>query len=183
MRTQNLKPVTFAKFNTKQGKGKTQMIRALLDSGGSESLVTKEVAKILRLKKSNLKPKVWSTPAGDISTNTSVKSQFSLPELHEDRIVEWNFHVAESLGIYDMIIGRDLLAFLGIDIKFSSNVVEWSNHTMPFKEHDASIQDSFHMDEPDIVLEAHERIKKILDAKYKKADLEEICRDQPKLSS
>ena len=42
-------------------------------------------------------------------------------------------HVTKDLGVYDMIIGRDLLQFLGIDVLFSTLTVEWDRADMPFK--------------------------------------------------
>ena len=80
-----------------------------------------------------------------------------------------------------MIIGRDILEFLGIDIKFSDQTVEWEFASMPFKDQDSNLTD-FYVEEPEAVEEANERLKKILDAKYEAADLEEICRDQPELN-
>ena len=50
-----------------------------------------------------------------------------------------------------------------------------------FKDQDSNLTD-FYVEEPEAVEEANERLKKILDAKYEAADLEEICRDQPELS-
>ena len=46
----HLKPVAFVRFNTKRGKGKTVTIKALLDSGGAESLVTETYAKKLKIR-------------------------------------------------------------------------------------------------------------------------------------
>ena len=175
------KPVAFVRFNMKRGKGKTVTIKALLDSGGAESLVTETYAKKLKLRKTAGRPKVWSTPAGEMTTSQKCKTQFTLPELHSDRTVEWDFHVTKSLGAYDMIIGRDILEFLGIDIKFSDQTVEWGFASLPFKDQDSNLTD-FYVEEPEAVEEANERLKKILDAKYEAADLEEICRDQPELS-
>jgi hypothetical protein len=61
---------------------------------------------------------VWTTPSGTLMTSKKVKSQFTIPELHDHRLIEWDVHVTKSLGVYDMIIGQDLLEFLGIDVKF-----------------------------------------------------------------
>ena len=97
------KPVAFVRFNARRGKGKTVTIKALLDSGGAESLVTETYAKKLKLRKTAT-PKNWSTVAGDLTTSHKCKTQFTLPELHSDRVVEWDFHVTKQLGAHDMII-------------------------------------------------------------------------------
>ena len=181
-KSRHLKPVAIVCFKSRLGKGKPVELRALLDSGGAGTLVTEKAVKKLRVKKSNLKPVTWTTPAGEVTTNKTVKSRLLLPELHEDRTIEWNFHVASTLGAYDMIIGRDLLSFLGIDIKFSNQTIVWDFAEMPFKDADADLS-QFHVDEPQHVTEAHERLKSILDAKYEAANLEEVCRSQTGLSS
>ena len=52
----------------------------------------------------------WHTQVGKITTHSKVRVDFSLPELSEKKIVTWNCHVDDSTkGIYDMILGRDLL--------------------------------------------------------------------------
>jgi hypothetical protein len=40
---------------------------------------------------------------------------------------------SENLSRYDMIIGRDLMTELGIDIKFSTGEVVWDNVSMPLR--------------------------------------------------
>ena len=65
--------------------------------------------------------------------NQKVKVQLTVSELHEDRLIEWNLHVAKALGKYDMIIGRDILQFLKIDLRFSDNIVEWDRSKLPLK--------------------------------------------------
>jgi len=61
-----------------------------------------------------------------------------MPELHDDRLMEWNMDVTESLGPCDMIIGRDILKFLKIDLRFSHDTIEWDGAEMPFEDGDAS---------------------------------------------
>ena len=167
--------MAFVRFNTRRGKPKPITIRALLDSGGSETIVTSEVAKNLKIKTLQSGSTVFTTPGGKLVTNQQVKSQFTIPELHPDKLIEWNVHVASDLGAYDMIIGRDILSFLGIDVKFSTLEIEWEHRTMPFKMHDATVLDAYHVEEPGAVDEQVDRVKKILDAKCEPADLEKVC--------
>ena len=60
-----------------------------------------------------------------VTTNLKVKIEFTLPELSITKILMWNCHVGESAkGVYGMILGRDLLTALGINLKFSDHVIE-----------------------------------------------------------
>ena len=133
----DLRPMAFVRMNTRLGKPKPVTIRALLDSGGSETIVTKDLAKNLRTRTTSTNSTVWTTPGGKMVTNQKVKAQFTIPELHSDRLIEWNMHVTDNLGAYDMIIGRDIMTHLGIDVRFSTMEIEWDHRTMPFKKHDA----------------------------------------------
>ena len=179
---EDLRPMAFVRLNTSLGKPSPVTIRALLDSGASESLVTAKYVKKLRVKDAKASTTVWTTPAGEMKTRSKVKAKFTIPELQEKRLVEWNFHVADDMGAYDMIIGRDVLSFLGIDIKFSEQVVEWDHSEMPFKPKDATVRTQYHVAESMAVNEATERIKDILDAKYEAADLDQVCLTQDHLN-
>ena len=148
----HLKPVVMVRFNTRLGKAKPVTITALVDSGGAESIATEALVKKLRVRKTTGPPQKWSTANGDISTNKKAKSQFTLPELHEDKLIEWDFHVTRNLGAYDLIIGRDLMEFLGIDIRFSTQEVEWDHAVVPFKDTDEIKNGLFHVDDPEIIL-------------------------------
>ena len=45
-----------------------------------------------------------------------------MPELYDDRVIEWKVHIAKDTGIYDAVsIGRDLLSELGITLNFKNN--------------------------------------------------------------
>ena len=177
----DLRPITFVRFNTSRGKMKPITIRALLDSGASETLVCSQYATKLKLKTSSANTTTWSTPAGTLSTSTTAKAQFTLPELHDDKLIEWNVHVTKDLGNYDMIIGRDILRYLEIDIQFSTQEVVWDHASIPFKHVDASPLDAYHINEPEVITKASDRIKKILDAKYEPANLTQVCSAQSHL--
>ncbi len=181
-KTTDLRPITYVRFNTRAaGKPKPVTLRALLDSGGSGSLVTAEYAKKLKMKKSSEAETVWTTPAGELKTTKKAKAQFLLAEFHDDRLIEWNLHVTKNLGAYDMIIGRDILEDLGLDIRFSTKDTEWDGASVPFKDVDDGQAQSYHINDSEAVEEAVDRLKDILDAKYQPADLDEIAREQKQL--
>ena len=66
--------------------------------------------------------------------------------------------MAENLGAHDAVIGRDVMEFLGIDIHFSDQTVEWDGAFMPFKEGDSTMQDAYHVPEPDSLEDASMRL-------------------------
>jgi gag-polyprotein putative aspartyl protease len=168
--------------HTKLGKPAPVTISALLDSGASESLINAKHVKHLRVKKASKSSTVWSTPAGEMKTLSQVKAQFTIPELQEKKLLEWNLHVAENMGAYDMIIGQDIMNFLGINIQFSDLTVHWEHATsMLFKPVDATIDTDYHIAESMAVEDTTERIRKILDAKYQATDLVKVCSAQSHL--
>jgi Retroviral aspartyl protease len=171
----DLRPIAFVRFNTRAGKAKPVIVKALLDSGASASLITEKYTKKRQA------PQGWNTPGGELNTNKMVKSQFTMPELQDDKLIEWNMYVTKYLGYYNMIIGRDILQFLGINIQFSTQEVVWDYASMPFKDFDATALDSYHIEDPDGLLKDTDRLKKILDAKYVPADLEKLCQSQAQL--
>ena len=67
----------------------------------------------------------WHTQVGNITTNIKVKVDFALPALIATNVVMWKFHVDYSAkGRYDIILGRDILTELGLDLKKSEHVIE-----------------------------------------------------------
>ena len=175
--------MAFVRFNTRLGKAKPVTIRALLDSGASESLVLEKHTDKLRVKELKTKGTVWSTPAGELHTHSKTKAQFTIPELQDKKLIEWTFHVTKDMGAYDMIIGRDIMSFLGIDIQFSTQEIVWGHASMPFKPVGADEHTDYHIDESMAVEQSTDRIKEILDAKYEPANLEKVCSAQSQLKA
>jgi hypothetical protein len=73
-----------------------------------------------------------------------------------------------------MILWRNALSELGIDIKYSNHTIVWNNVAVNMKLIDATRVDSFHVEDSEDLKADTDRIKRILDAKYKKANLREI---------
>ena len=161
----DLRPITFIRFNTRLGKAKPVTIKALLDSGASGSLIARKHTEKLRVKTRG-SATAWATPAGELTTTRKTKALFTMPELCDDQVIEWPLHVADNMGAYDMIIGRDLLSFMGIDIQFSNRTVNYHDKHLPFKSYDASPDTDYYVEENNAITERAERIKEILDAKY-----------------
>jgi hypothetical protein len=111
----------------------------------------------------------WTTKAGTFKTD---RKQFILPEFHEGKDISWNMHVNESdarLNSDDMIIGRDLLHELGIDLLFSLGVMKWDNAIVPMRD-PSQLRDSNIDDFEDEIFRMHDptttdaaRIQEIMD--------------------
>jgi hypothetical protein len=108
------------------------------------------------------------------TTNKQVKLNLKLPEFFDNRIIIYNVHVTENTSNYDMIMGRDMLKELGIQINFGSNSVTWDEVSIPMKPFNARIETDYHIEDSVAVKDATKRMKQILDAKYEPANLDEI---------
>ena len=67
--------------------------------------------------------KKFATGSGQLKTKFQADIKFTLPELSNSKIINWNFRLTdnEDLG-YDMILGRDIMTKLGIDLSFDENI-------------------------------------------------------------
>ena len=109
-------------------------------------------------------------------------------ELDDTKEIEWEFHVDNATSKdsqYDMIIGMDLMRSIGLDIKCSSDTIEWQGRTTPFKNRIQFHQQQQHergreeeLFESSALQESTNRRDRILDADYKKADLQQVVQDQ-----
>ena len=122
------------------------------------------------------------TTAGSFNTTAKSKLQFTMPELHEQRIITHQTHVTNAKMGYDMIIGMDLLKELGIDILNSTQSIKWDTAEIPMRSRHSTVEDAYFIAEPEAVQEATSRLTKILDAKYEKADLNEVVNNCQELS-
>jgi hypothetical protein len=176
--------MVFIKFHN--GKKDPVMLKALLDTGAGNSLVASRHTKNIRTMGDNAH---WKTVAGNFSTEGTVETKFQLPELNPIATINYKLHVSNSLGVYDMILGRDLLKDLGLIIDYSTKSIIWNDAIIPMKGSTATVTESFHIQDPAGIDEmvgrlAGDKYKTILDAKYKKANLEKEIEDNcPQLNS
>eukprot|EP00957_Ditylum_brightwellii_P170790 12999098-Ditylum_brightwellii.AAC.1 len=106
------------------------MLRALLDSVAGASLMA---GKYFNRKKTLQNKASFMTVAGKFNTASKVKTAFKLPELNSTAKIDYTFHVAPTLGMYDMIIGRDLLKSLGIILDHATETITWNDASIPMK--------------------------------------------------
>src|SRR6478672_7396445 len=146
---------------------------------------------VSRLTQKQEKPCNWNTKAGSFQTSKTCKIKFILPAFHKHRNISWKAFVNETDTLssrYDMVIGRDLLEELGINFLFKEHLMEWDNASTPMldpavfntEQIDDLEHEFFYIHDP--VTTDAERIQAILDAKYCKADLEQIVQECKQLN-
>ena len=82
-------------------------------------ITKKKMKKLKRLKQKSDNTTKWKTKAGSFKTSKTCKINFSLPGFHPGREIQWKAYVEDTPledSQYDIIIGRDLLHELGIDL-------------------------------------------------------------------
>ena len=110
-------------------------IRILFDSGASATIATADLVRTLKKRKTE--PVTWHTKSGSFSTNEICPIRFMLPAFHTDKVVEWNAYVdaqySSTKPKYDLIIGRDLMEEIELDLRFSDMTMTWHGATIPMK--------------------------------------------------
>ena len=93
-----------------------------------------------------------------MTTNQMVKTTFTFDKLQPNKTVGWNFHVATLKG-YNMMIGRNMMSALGIDVLFSQERITWEGFDLPFKEYRIeNIKENFFIPDPEAVASSENRV-------------------------
>ena len=150
------------------------MVKILIDSRASASIIRHSYVRKNKLATKNVTNQ-WTTMAGTFNTNQIVNINLKLPELNSMAGIKVECHVTKNESNYDIIIGRNVLRELGIILDFANNKTIWKETEIPMKPLDCrkkiehfSIRDSVRMQNESKCL------KKILDAKYSKANLNQL---------
>ena len=173
-------PVIFVKLVVRESKkyiqSKTRLVKALVDSGSSESILAKTKADKLPVK--NTKQELqWSTAAGVLTTNTKTTTSFNLPELHANKLINQSLHVVKlNIDRYNMIIGCNFIRYLGIDIHGADMTIHWDDSIIPWRDIDSTTNDMFALFQYNAPFNSEtKRMKRIIDDKYTKVDLKNIA--------
>jgi hypothetical protein len=129
-------PVPQVRVEVRTGTQRHVFSNALLDSGGSRSLIAR--SKIPSYVKTTTSKQGYAAvgSAGTRIHRESVKfDSICFPEFETDTwIVNREFFVFEDEGhsAYDLIIGRDILKPIGMEMSFKDEVIRWQDIAMPF---------------------------------------------------
>ena len=133
---------------------------------------------------------MWNTIRGEFISLYKVKFEFKLPKFCATKDIKHSFTVDNTGNEYtfDIIIGRDLLNQIGMDILYSKGHLVWDSISIPMKlaadvklkefnhntEDTKKIEEIMHMfdDYSDPVLEAMSWATEILDANYSKTNID-----------
>lgn len=169
----DIKPVSVL-FIRQNGKVRKKPLSVLFDTGAKYSCVKAESSQWGTIRRRQRT--TFATPNGLFTTSKKSEIEFNLTEFSESKVVKWNFHVLpESQPLpYDIIIGRDLMKELNMDVLYSQDVVTWDGIKLPMQK----IQDSKWKDlnllddDPEAVKVQSKRLQRILDNTYAKANLD-----------
>ena len=78
-----------------------------------------------KIQKKKTKQVCWSTQWIGFNTNYTSKVKFVPPDIYSKNILAWNYHVDDWQGNhrYDIILWRDILSKINIDLYFSNNTI------------------------------------------------------------
>ena len=76
----------------------------------------------------------YSTGGGELTTQYEGKAHFTLTEF-SDKKINHKFNLFESTDLgYDMVIGRDILYKLVMDISFEHKNISWEGIVIPMRD-------------------------------------------------
>ena len=112
-----------------------------------------------------------------------IATSFSFPELHANKLTNQSLHVVDlNINRYDMIIGRDLIRSLGIDIHGGDMTIHWDDAAIPWRNIESTTNDVFALSQHNAPFNSEtKRMKRILDAKYSKSDIKTIAESYTRL--
>ena len=126
----------------------------------------------------------WTTQGGDFTTQGVVElDEASLPQFTRRRKFSFRAHqiVSEAKGMYDIMLGRDFLQQIGLDILYSSKEFCWDDIKVPMTNcghwTKQSVKQFNECKDQD---ETEEEF--LLDAKYEKIDLNKVVERQTHLN-
>jgi hypothetical protein len=181
-----------SRISSKKVRKKKVLIKVLLDSGSDGDLLFHEKGTAKHFPYSARQvPQSWHTSNGVFQTNGRGKANIKFFEysnskqfLAEPDIVEYDKEMGKP--VFDLIIGCKSMKELGIVLDFKRKTVTIDEIILPMRNINslnrtrtkaAWAHNNTRAQEPQSTEEATQRMVRILDAKYEKADLQAVVRD------
>jgi hypothetical protein len=171
----------------KNRDGKVVPMRALLDTGTTATIVLREFVGKGRARTNTKKRTKWKTLGGTFTTNYESLLDFKFPELSTSKVVTLQAHVDDKTSskeaAYDMIMGIDLMTSIGITVDCEQRCIRWGGTEIPLKtratlNNDEILHMLYHAsNEPDFMQEAEKRHNRILDADYRKVEVDPFVQE------
>jgi hypothetical protein len=173
---------------------KQKLVQVLLDSGSDGDLILIDKDKPMLLPSSKrLVPQSWNTLNGMFQTKQKAEIELNFFEYSDSKrylsapdIVEYN---KINKPQYDIILGVETMKEYGIILDFKDKMITIDKIKLPKRNinylqgssaiHALKLNHSLAM-EPQSTQDATKHVTRILDAKYQKADLQSIVRDNCK---
>ena len=176
-------PVTLANiYGGKKNRNiKHEGLRVLIDTGCSHSIMLGKYCQSKKTKISNQ----YSTGSGSLTTRHESEIHFTLPEFSDKKIIKWKFNITDSTEVeYDIILGRDIMLQLQMDVSFTNKSIAWEGNEIPMRDFNKLKQWKIskfemktiirEMQEPIVTKTATKRMIKILDSRYRKANIKSV---------
>ena len=166
----------------KNRDGTVVPMRALLDTGTTATIILREFVGKGRARTNTKKRTKWKTLGGTFTTNYESLLDFKFPEISTNKVVTWQAHVDDKTSskeaAYDMIMGMDLMTSIGITVDCEQKCIRWGGTEIPLKTKNMLADtEMLHMlyhaaNEPEVLQEAEQRQNRILDADYRKVEVD-----------
>ncbi len=187
-------PATICIAGTIDAIKSKRLFRVLLDSGSSACLIKKSALPKYCKPKELSVGKSFKTLAGKISSTQVVTlKEIRLPEFDKNRrITEQRALVFDNPSItYDIILGTDFLAKVGMKLDYQKNRMEWLDCILPMRPPRGLNSDDFNTMVDQWYVQVEDDIlgedwlqcfaTKILDAKYEWTDITKLVNDMTHL--
>jgi hypothetical protein len=162
-------------------------MRVLLDTGTTSTIILRELVGKGRDHINTKRRTKWKTLGGTFTTNYESLLDFKFPELSTSKVVMWQAHVDDKTSskeaAYAIIMRMDLMTSIGITVDCEQRCIRWRGTEIPLKtratlNNDEVLHILYHAaNEPDILQEAEKRRNRILDADYRKVEVDPFVQE------
>jgi hypothetical protein len=162
-------------------------MRALLDTGTTSTIILSEFVGKGRSRTNRKKRTKWKTQGDTFTTNYESLLDLKFPKFSTSKFVRWQTHVddktSSNIAAYGMLMGMDLKTSICITVDCEQICIIWDGTETPLKTRNIlSDNDILHMfyhaaNEPDILQEAKKRKHRILDADYRKIEVDTFVQE------